>query len=206
MTTYKCIFSVLLIFTFYRLDARNEQYEYILNNKDTVIKDVRLYGGLLHQHQDFLNKAFSYQGIEAGVVLNHKLLLGIFGGTFISNLNVNVAGNSLYMNIWKSGLVVGNVFRESKILHTGWLFNIGYFSLEHDNSNFELFNPQKSSAKINGLILMPELYAELNFAKWMKFRTGLAYSLYSFENQTLIKKKDLQNVSLNFGFIFGKFE
>ena len=185
MTAYKCIFSVLLIFTFYRLDARNEQYEYIFNKKDTV--NVRLYGGLLHQHQDFFNKSFSYQGIEAGVVLNHKLLLGIFGGTFISNLNVNVAGYSLCMNIWKSGLVVGNIFRESKILHTGWLFNIGYFSLEHDNSNFELFNPQKSSAKINGLILMPELYAELNIAKWVKLRTGLGYSFYRFEDQAVIK-------------------
>lgn len=205
MRQLKYILAVFMLFTFCWLNAQNEKYQSIFNNNDTLINDINIYGGFLHQHQDFFNKAFSYQGIETGIVLNHKLILGIFGGTFISNLNASVANNSLYLNVWKSGLVVGKVNNESKIVHTGWLLNIGYFSIVSDTANFSLFNPQHSSGKINGLILMPELYAELNITNWMKIRTGLAYSLYSFENQTLIKKTDLQNVSLNFGFIFGKF-
>jgi hypothetical protein len=39
----------------------------------------------------------------------------------------------------------------------------------------------------------------------MKFRTGLVYSFYNFEDQSIINKNDLQNISVDFGFIFGNF-
>ncbi|MDF1548887.1 MAG: hypothetical protein P1P88_13770 [Bacteroidales bacterium] len=124
--------------------------------------------------------------------MNHKLSLGVFGDTFVSNLNVNVANNSLFMNIWKSGLLVGKVNNEKKIFHSGWLLNVVYFSFASDYKNFSLFNLKNSYMKIISIIIMPELYAELNVAIWMKFKTGLAYSLYSFENQTTIKKSNLR--------------
>lgn len=91
-------------------------------------------------------------------------------------------------------------------MHTGWLINAGYFSLWASETDFQFFNPNNPQITINGLILSPEIFAECNIAKWMKFRTGLAYSFYSFEDQKTITKEDLQNISVNFGFIFGKFD
>jgi hypothetical protein len=47
-------------------------------------------------------------------------------------------------------------------------------------------------------------FAELNILRWMKFRTGLGYSFYGFKDQSSVSVSDLQNVSINFGFLFGK--
>ncbi|OFX85138.1 MAG: hypothetical protein A2W99_07040 [Bacteroidetes bacterium GWF2_33_16] len=206
MNVLKYFLVLIFIFSFYSLKAQNRNYEFLFNKNDTLIKDCKFFAGLQHQHQDFFNKAFSFQGIEVGAILNHNFVIGVFGATFVSNLNVELANNPIYVNIWKTGFNVGQINNRLKVLHTGWMVNVGYFSLVYDDINFKLFNSTNSSIRIEGLILSPELYAELNVSKWMKLRTGLAYSFYSFESQTLVKTKDLQNISLNFGFIFGRFK
>jgi len=185
--------------------AQNNGYIHLINNKEKLITDFRLYGGLLHQHQDFFNKAFSYQGIEAGAIINHQLTIGIFGACFASNLNIGINNHSTFINMKKAGLAVGQVYNDRKAIHAGWLINIGYFSLRGGDTNQKLFGHSTSDIKISGLSLLPEVYAELNIAKWMKFRTGIAYSFYNFEDQSVITSDDLQNVSVNFGFIFGDF-
>lgn len=113
-----------------------------------------------------------------------------------------MANNPTYIYIGQGGLVVGSVSDDLKILHTGWLLNIGYFSLTGDDSDFALLNPDNPSIKINGMVLSPQLYAELNINGWMKLRTGLAYNFYSFEDQSVITKHDFNNISLSFGIIF----
>jgi hypothetical protein len=206
MKKINSLLGVIILFSFCNLNAQNKKYEFLFNKNDTLIKDCSLYLGLQHQHQDFFNSAFSFQGIEVGAILNHNFVVGLFGATFVSNLNVELVNNPIYVNIWKTGIIVGQINNSLNVLHTGWSISIGYFSLVYDEKNFKLFNSSNSSIRIEGLVLSPEVYAELNVAKWMKLRTGLAYCFYSFENQTLVKTKDLQNISLNFCFIFGKFE
>jgi hypothetical protein len=68
-----------------------------------------------------------------------------------------------------------------------------------------LFQATNPKVNLNGLVLTPQVFAETNLTRWMKFRTGISYSIYSFEDQSIIHKSDLNNVSLTFGFIFGKF-
>lgn len=197
-------FSVLLFVceTF----AQNTKYECITCKNDTLIKEIRVYGGLIHQHQDFFNKAFSFQGVESGLVINRTLLAGAFGSMFVSNLDVSVATYPhLFVNIGEGGLFVGKVNNNSKVIHTGWLLNMGYFSLVADDADFALFQANNPLIKLNGLVLSPQVFAEMNISKWMKLRTGLIYSFYSFEDHSVISKSDLNNISLTFGFIFGKF-
>jgi len=40
---------------------------------------------------EFFNKAFSFQGIEAGVIIQHSVLAGVFGSLFGSNLITKTA-------------------------------------------------------------------------------------------------------------------
>jgi len=208
MITSKRIISGLTLFLFLNnIHAQRKEYEYTSDKNDTLIHDVRLYGGFVHQHQDFLNKAFSFQGIETGVILNHSLLAGAFGSLFVSNLDVKVAVYPhLFVNIKEGGLFVGSMKNDTKVLHTGWLLNMGYFSLNADNENFAIFNDQHPIIGLSGLVLSPQVFAEMNITNWMKLRTGLSYSFYSFEDQSTIKKTDLNNLSLIVGFIFGKFK
>jgi hypothetical protein len=200
------LFAVIGILSILKVNAQQSHYECIAVNKDTLIKDIRLYGALLHQHQDFFNKAFSFQGIETGVMINHQFLFGVYGAAFVSNLEVKPVKTSMFVNIVKAGILVGKLSNEHKVLHGGCLLNIGYFSLKADSGNFALFASYETEIKINGLVLSPQLFAELNITKWMKLRTGLAWQFYSFENQSIITKEHLQNISLDFGFIFGKFD
>jgi hypothetical protein len=182
-----------------------DRYEFLLNSGDTIISDIRFFGGLTHQHQDFFNKTFSFQGIETGVLLNHKLLLGVYGSAFVSNLEVELETKSMYFSISQMGLVFGTVHNDLKLLHTGLLLNLGYISIVGDDSKVALFKKVNSLIDINGMVLSPQAYAELNFTKWLKIRMGIGYNFYSFEDQSRISKSDLQNVSFTFGLFCGKF-
>jgi hypothetical protein len=159
----------------------------------------------MHQHQNFFHQAFSFQGIEAGIILHRKLVLGAFGSSFVSNLSAQIANDNMYLTIWQSGLFIGQVLNEPCRFHYGWLMNAGYFSVKGEHTSFPVFGVSNPAVKVTGLVMMPEICAELVVAKWMKLRTGLGYSFYTYEKQSLIPKADLQNISFTFGFLFGKY-
>lgn len=187
--------------------GQQRNYETLFNKDKThkIITDYRIYGGLAHQHQDFFNRAFSFQGIEAGVLLNNSLLLGVFGSAFVSNLEVDIANNPTFLLINQAGITGGMVRNDSKLLHTGFLLSIGYFSLAGDSRKLQLFQASDHEITVSGLVLSPQVFAELNITGWLKFRSGLAYNSYSFDNNKMVAKSDLENFSLNFGFLLGKF-
>ena len=201
-------FSIIILFlSAYPsiLFAQQSAYRYALDPNDTLVRDARLYAGLLHQHQDFFQQAFSYQGIETGLILNKHLMLGLFGAAFVSNLSTESQSAPLYVNIWKAGLSLGNLYKSHEVLHAGWLFHVGYFSLIGNQTNMALFKSNEASVRVKGLLFSPELFAELNLTRWMKIRTGVAYGFHSFEKNAFVEKSDLQQISLNFGFLFSKF-
>jgi hypothetical protein len=167
--------------------------------------DVRFYGGVLHQHHDYFQKAFSFQGIEGGAVFDHHFLVGIYGLTFISSLEVDIANMPTYLQMWQGGLVAGIVTDSREFLHAGLLLNAGYFSVIGDHHDFPLFNSDTRPIGLGGLILCPQVSAEVNITKWMKMRAGLAYDFYGLQDDPLIRKTDLQNISFNFGLLFGEF-
>jgi len=194
------------LFIFCPVSAQNKKYEYITDQKDTLFHDVRFYGGLLHQHQDFFHKAFSFQGIEAGVIIHHSFLAGAFGYVFVSNLDAKTAAfPHLFVNIKEAGIFVGSINDVKRFLHAGWLLNMGYFTLNADENDFAILNAKHASIRTNGLVISPQIFGEINIATWMKLRTGLSYSFYSFKDQSIIRKSDMNNIALTFGFIVGKF-
>lgn len=204
MTKPKFSFSTLLVlFCTYIVSAQVKNNE--ISDGDKTDVDITYYCGLTHQHHDFYSKAFSFQGIELGTRLGDNLIFGIYGSTFISVLDVKIAGSPMYLQMWHCGTVFGIILNESKFVTEGFLLNAGYVSITGDNSNFTLFNAVNPLVKISGLVLTPQLYIEMNLLRWMKCRIGVAYDFYSFRNQSLINRSDLQNFSFNLGFIFGKF-
>jgi len=154
---------------------------------------------------EFFNKAFSFQGIEAGVIIQHSVLAGVFGSLFVSNLNTKTfVYPHLFVNLKQAGLFVGSIKNDKKVFHAGWLLNMGYFTLNADEQDFAIFNATHSSIRKNGLVISPQIFGEINISTWMKFRTGLSYNFYSFEEHSVIKKSDLNNIALTFCFIVGK--
>ena len=125
----------------------------------------------------------------------------------MTNLDVKVADYPhFYVNIKEAGLYVGSMKNDNRVLHTGWLMNIGYFSLIGNTTDFGVFNTTQSITRVSGLVLSPQVFAVMNITGWLKLRTGLTYCVFSFEDQTMVRKSDLNNVSLSFGFIIGRFK
>jgi hypothetical protein len=52
------------------------------------------------------------------------------------------------------------------------------------------------------MILVPEVYAEANVLRWLKFKTGIAYSFFSFEDQSEITSDEINGIGIDFNFVF----
>jgi hypothetical protein len=189
------------------LSSQNNNIDSLINNgKDEKSHtDIRIFGGLIHQHQNFFGKAFSFQGVETGIILNHNLIFGIYGSTFASNLGTEISNNPMYVLMSQFGLIGGIMQNDSKFFHAGFQVNIGYFSLQGDNFKMPLFNCSDHLISFNGPVLAPQVFAEMNATNWMRIRMGLAYNFYFFKNHPQVSRSDIEGISFNFGFVFGKF-
>jgi hypothetical protein len=207
MKTRKILILITVVFAAQTLCAQQSSYDYLFGKNRTkkTGTDLLFYGGLQHQHQDFFNNAFSFQGVEAGILLKNSFLFAIYGSAFVSNLEVEIADNPMYMLINQGGFSGGMVRNNSHLLHSGFLLSAGYFSLVGDCNKLPLFRIADHEISISGLVLSPQVFAELNVSTWMRVRTGLAYNFYNFGSNAMIAESDLGNFSFNFGFLFGKF-
>jgi len=172
-------------------------------NDSLVTKtDVKPFVTLYHQHHDFFGKAFSFQGIEGGVTVQRNLYLGLYGAFFASNLKAEV--NNGIQNVWigQGGVNAAYVIHSKNRFHPGGQLNLGFFSLRYDADNFGLFETDDASFKVNGLIVSPQIFGELNVTEWFKIRTGLSYNFYSFKDHLVIQTSDLNHVSFTFGLVF----
>lgn len=185
------------------LHAQPKVFEYARKKCDSTGSDVTLYAGLIHQHQNFFKQAFSFQGIEAGISINHKFLVAAYGSTFVSTLAVPRANGSLFVFADQYGFLIGVEQANRRRFHLGGLLTMGYFSLVGNDTDFKVFKAKNPLIKVSGFVLSPQVYIDLTLTKWMKFRPGIGYSLYKFDEQPLVSKADLQSVAFTFGFIFG---
>jgi hypothetical protein len=202
-------FTILLILfvTASFCNAQEKVYASIFKQQPAVTNSAafRLYGGLSHQHQDYFNQAFSLQGVEGGIILKDKLFVGVFGSAFVSNHEIAIENNPMYILMNQAGLAGGFACNSNKILHAGFLLNIGCFSLAGNDKAMPVFKAGAHKISLSGLVLSPQAFAEVNVTGWMRFRTGLAYNFYSYGDHSQVRENDLEKASVNFGFLFGKF-
>jgi len=172
-------------------------------NDSLVTKtNVKPFVTLYHQHHDFFGKAFSFQGIEGGVIVQRNLYLGVYGAFFASNLKAEVNNDIQYVWIGQGGVNVAYVLHSKSKFHPGCQLNMGIFTLRHDADNFGLFETNNASVILNGLIVSPQIFGEMTVAEWFKIRTGLSYNFYSFKEHLIIKPSELNHVSFTFGLVF----
>jgi len=164
--------------------------------------NVKPFFTLYHQHQDFFGKAFSFQGIEGGAIVQRNLYLGVYGAFFASNLKTEVNNKLQYVWIGQGGVNAAYIIYPENRFHPGCQLNVGIFTLRHDADNFGLFDTDNVSFQLNGLIVSPQIFVELIVAEWVKIRTGLSYNFYSFKDHLTINPSDLNHLSFTFGLVF----
>ncbi len=198
---------ILLLIIAPMCNAQQKVYTSIFKQKQAVVNNAafRFYGGLSHQHQDYFNQAFSLQGVEGGIILKDKIFVGVFGSAFVSNHEIAIENNPMFILMNQAGLAGGFACNSARLLHAGFLLNIGCFSLAGNDKAMPVFKAGTRAISLSGLVISPQVFAEINVTGWMKFRTGLAYNFYSYGDHSQVRKNDLEKVSINFGFLFGKF-
>lgn len=172
-------------------------------NDSLLIKTgVKPYVTLYHQHHDFFGKAFSFQGIEGGVIVQRNLYLGVYGAFFVTNLKAEV--NHAIQNVWigQGGVSAAYVLHGKNRIHPGCQLNTGFFTLRADADNFGFFETNKASYQLHGLIVSPQIFGELFVAEWFNIRTGLSYNFYSFQDHSLVKTSNLNHLSFTFSLVF----
>lgn len=164
--------------------------------------NVKPFVTLYHQHHDFFGKAFSFQGIEGGVIAHQTLYLGLYGAFFVSNLKTEVNNDNQYVWIGQYGVNAAYVIQNKSRFHPGCQLNLGFFSLRYAADNFRLFETENASSKLNGLVVSPQIFGEFTVKDWFKIRTGLSYNFYSYKDHSLVKTSDLNHLSFTFGLVF----
>ena len=164
--------------------------------------EIAIFGTLYHQHHDFFAEAFSYQGIEAGVIVHRKLFLGAYGSFFASNLKFELNDTPTYGWMGQIGVNAGYVIYESKWVHPGCQLDAGRFTLRTDDHNFSIFETRKAAFSLNGYVLSPQVFGEFNLAQWCKIRTGLSYNFYYYKDHSTVQTADLNHLSFTFGIVF----
>lgn len=174
------------------------------NSADSIVTNTNLmvYVNLYHQHHDFFGEPFSFQGIEEGIIVQQNLYLGAYFSFFVSNLEAKINNELQYIWIGQGGVNVAYVINGESRFHPGFQINIGSFSLRYNSDNIGLFETDNASFKLNGLVVSPQIFGELNVTDWFKIRIGLSYNFYSFKDNFIIKPTELNNISFTFGLLF----
>lgn len=189
--------------TCFSQQARTD-WESLADHKAPLVGEWHLQAEAYHRHQDFFDQVFSLQGVRTGVVLNRWLFLEGFGAAFATNLDVERAAPTSRFWMAQAGISLGAAWRENEILHPGWRLDAGWFRLkgmESDRSGF-LADP---ALRLDGLVLSPQVFAEINASDWTRFQIGMGCSFYSFEPTPVVAKSDLETVFIDFVFAFGSF-
>ena len=196
--------KIYILFTFIYFSCYAQEQNPF--NLDSSKVKVNFYGSLFHQHHDFFGEAFSFQGIEGGILVEKKYLAGIYASSFVSNLKVNFKNEPKYFSLAQSGILCGYYYSNFKNVYSGVLINLGYVSIIGYEKSFPLFKPKNPAINLGGIVCAPQLFAEIPTLNWLQIRIGLAYNFYFLEENSKISNSDLNNISFNFGFIFGDFD
>lgn len=171
---------------------------------DHRLEDLSLIGfiTLYHQHHDFFGKAFSFQGIEGGGLLNQRFYLGVYTSFFASNLNADINGFQRYVWIGQSGVLSGYLMKGERRINPGFQINTGYFAVRLDEERFGLFQLNRADESEEGWVVAPQLFGELGLKTWLKVRAGLSYNFYFPENRSVFNQADLNGLSFTLGIVF----
>jgi hypothetical protein len=197
MKDIRIILVLLLIFA-------SELHIFAQETKDSLLSktNVKPFVTLYHQHHDFFGKAFSFQGIEGGVIVQRNLYLAFYGAFFASNLKTEADNEIKYVWIGQGGINAAYIIRENSRFRPGCQLNMGIFTLRHDAENFGLFETDNAFYELNGIIVSPQIFGELLVTEWFKIRTGFSYNFYSFNDYLMVKPSDLNHLSFTFGLVF----
>lgn len=199
----KILLSVAIFSVAMAIAAQENNYNYLFKeNQENPLKK-EWYVGLTSKHMQVNSNTMP--GIEAGVMLNDAFLVGIYGMGTSGNFTFQNYNGFNHIMYGEGGLLAGYVANPDQMLHFGGTIKLGYLSLIAHEDEIRVFDDFEPTAEDDGVVYHPEIFSEINVARFLKVRVGLGYSFYVFDEETVLCNKDLDSWNMNVGLIFGNF-
>lgn len=214
----KIIVALLVLVTAQQARAQHAQMETLFNkSKSDTKKKVSVggYGTAVGKLTPLNGKLGVLTGMEGGVLLNHKLMLGAAGYGLTNNIE---SANPLtprdrreYLQFWYAGLMAEYTHNSDKLIHwsVGGLlggggvgrregrWRDGWFDDDHDGDGW-----------YDGsgfFVAEPFASVEVNVTRWLRINAGGSYRFVAGSDTPGIKDSDLSGPSFKFGIKAGKF-
>lgn len=172
--------------------------------QDVGRQPMQWYVGLTHQHRDYFGLPFSFTGFEAGAFATPRLMVGLAGSSFLSPLEVLGGASPSYLQMQQIGLVLGLVSNKAAAFQYGMLLTSTYLSVRSSRARLSIFQQGEGVVQSGGLLLRPQVFMEVNVARWMRFRMGGSYDVPLVAGGGAVAGEDLRGFSIDFAFLFGR--
>ncbi|NJK87213.1 MAG: hypothetical protein HC906_15765 [Bacteroidales bacterium] len=106
----------------------------------------------------------------------------------------------------EGGILLGYTLNPDSKFHFGGSLQMGYLSMVADDEEMELFKDIDDDVlEDNAAVYHPGLFGEVNLTRYAKFKLGVGYSFFLFDEENIICNKTLDSWTLDFGLYFGNF-
>ena len=185
-------------FTFSQEKENNkEERHYVFETFDSVVG----FGGPVLQFSSIDNKFSLFTGLKGGIILNHKIVLGLEGyylNTIVESKNyINRDLDFTY-----GGLFIGYIFNNNAKVHLLPSLLIGWGGIED-----ELINDENSFFKFSDdlVVLQPSLELEINVSKYLRFGISTNYRYVAGVDLRNYTNSDFASFGGAIALKFGKF-
>lgn len=168
------------------------------------------YGGLNFSYTSLDGKDAIMIGAKGGWIIDHRLVLGLAGNTFVNDIQVSTNANYDEVSIAGSygGLLIEPILAPFAPIHVAFPIIIGAGGIAHMNYhhwvNDNYIEPVVWDSDAF-FVIEPGIELEINVVPFMRASLGASYRHTSLINLPDTRKDALRGLSANFSLKFGKF-
>ncbi|HEU4555710.1 MAG TPA: hypothetical protein VFS25_22885 [Chitinophaga sp.] len=211
----KIVLALLVLITAQQAWAQHAHIESIFGNKSEEKKKITVggYGTAIGKLTPVNGKLGVLTGLQGGVLLNHKLMLGA-GGYGLTNsikapkLNVPDEQNQ-YIQMWYTGLMAEYIFNSDKLIHWSAGALLGGGGVGRDERHHGWHDDDDDHHGWYGssgfFVAEPFVGVEVNITSYLRLNVGGSYRFIHGSNTPGLTDSDLSGGAFHVGIKAGKF-
>lgn len=214
----RIIVALLVLITAQQAWAQHAEMQTLFSPKKNDTKKritVGGYGTAVGKLTSLNGELGVLSGVEGGVLLNHKLMLGAAGYGLTNNISAphptNPSERKEYLQFWYTGLMAEYTHNSDKLVHWsvgGLLGGGGVGRREGRWRDIWNDNDHNGNGWYDGsgfFVAEPFAGVEVNVTHWLRINAGGSYRFIAGSDTPGIKDSDLSGPSFKFGIKAGKF-
>jgi len=212
----KIVLALLVLITAQQAWAQDAHMETLFTNKKSGNKKVSVggYGAVVGKLTPMNDKLGVLTGIEGGVLLNHKIMLGAAGYGLANNIaapHPTIPNERKeYLQFWYTGLMGEYIFNSGKLVHwsAGALLGGGGVGRREGKWHDRWDDDNEGDGWYDGsgfFVAEPFVGVEVNLTSFLRVSAGGSYRFVQGSNTPGISDSDLSGPAFKFAIKAGKF-